>query len=136
MFSMLILSTERLVAAADEKLSVPHAAPAREDVELSLKLKEFELKQTEHWLTVFGSTGTALALFFGFWQYVKAEKWKRAEFLAREMKEFLSDATVQNVLTMIDWSPRRVNLLLSSDPDRQKYPLVTRALEVTALLPH
>jgi len=132
----LLVLSYRVVAASDEKLQASPPKPTKDEVELSLKLREFELKRREHWLTVFGSTGTALALFLGFWQYVKAEKWKRAEFLAREMKEFFSDVTIQNVLTMIDWSPRRVNLFLSTDPDRQKYPLVTRPLQVTALLPH
>jgi amino acid permease len=64
--------------------------------EFDLKRREFDLKQTEHWLTIFGFVGTAVALVFGFYQYLKAEQWKQAEFLSKEMKEFFANRDVRN----------------------------------------
>ena len=83
------------------------------------------------------STGAAVAAFaVGFTQYLKAQRWKRAEFLAAEMKAFFADADVVNVLTMIDWAPRRINLFHIADPDSHKYPKIDRELQMRALEPH
>ena len=104
--------------------------------EYDLKVKEFQLKQTEHVLSLLGVGGTAFALVFGFFQYRKADQWKRAEFIAKEMKEFFENADVQNVLLMIDWAPRRINLFHEKENDPKKYPRITRDLQVSALEPH
>ena len=104
--------------------------------EHNLKFREFEFKKTEHWLTVFGFFGTASALVFGFYQYRKAEQWKRAEFLAKEMKDFFANCDVRNALTMIDYSPRRVNLFHDKEANVESYPVVSRTMQVLALLPH
>ncbi len=37
-------------------------------------------------------------------QYSKAQKWKKAEFLAKEIKEFNNDLDVQNAFLMLDWN--------------------------------
>ena len=58
----------------------------------------------------------------------------RAEFLAREMKEFFDSPRVQNALLLIDWSSRRIRLLDDGADDHGKVK-VTRQLQVRALLP-
>ncbi len=117
-------------------LSAAGAANPKSESESALKAQEMELKKVELVLTFLGSLVTIGTLMFGVRQYFKAEQWKRTEFLAKEMKDFASDPIVQNVQAMIDWSPRRVNLFLRTDLKRHEWPVVTRALQVTALLPH
>src|SRR5689334_2842815 len=85
-----------------------------------LKLKDHELKHSEHWLSILGFGGSSFALIFGYFQYRKADQWKRAEFLAKEMKEFFEDSDVRNVLLMIDWAPRRINLFHAAETDPNK----------------
>jgi len=98
--------------------------------------REYELKVKEHQLTTYGLIGTVIALVFAFVQYRKADQWKRAEFLAKEMKDFFDDPDVKNVVLMIDWASRRVNLLQIDDKNPNQYPMVTRKLQVSALRPH
>src|SRR5262249_4371901 len=83
-----------------------------------------------------GVLGTVGAFWFGVVQYAKAEKWKRTEFLAGEMKGFFDDPDVRSVLKMIDWAPRRINLFHSEDTDPEHYPVVSRELQISALVPH
>jgi hypothetical protein len=97
---------------------------------------EFRLKLQQYRLSQLGLAGTAIAIGFGLLQYWKAERWKRAEFLAREMKEFFADPQVRNVLMMIDWSPRRIDLFGAGPLASKRHPLVTRALQISALRPH
>jgi hypothetical protein len=79
--------------------------------------------------------GTLVAAVIAIRTYLRTEKWKRAEFLAGEMKEFLADRRVQNALLMIDWGTRRIRLLDEGTED-QGSVLVTRRLQIHALLPH
>ncbi|HEY6331626.1 MAG TPA: hypothetical protein VI756_20035 [Blastocatellia bacterium] len=60
-----------------------------------------------------GFGGAIMALLFGLLQYRKSERWKRAEFVAKEIKEFESDPLVQNAMLMIDWGVRRINVDLT-----------------------
>ena len=134
---MLLVWGDVAYSAAEATPSQPVTVkPTRDEVELLFKQREFELKKSDHTLAILASIGTGTALIFGLWQYFRAEQWKRAEFLAKEMKEFFGDPIVQNVLTMIDWSPRPVNLFLNPTLERDKFPVVTRELQVKALLPH
>lgn len=63
--------------------------------------------------------------------FLRNEKWRRAEFLAREMKEFFADERVQKSLTLIDWGVRRMKLFADGES-----VVVTRALQALALRPH
>ena len=47
-------------------------------------------------------------------EYRNAQKWKRAEWVASEMKDFFQDPNVRNALTMLDWKDRRLPLLLAA----------------------
>lgn len=46
----------------------------------------------------------------GLWQYHIAQRWKRAEWVAAEMRLFLDDPTVHTACLMIDWGLREVQL--------------------------
>ncbi|MBI3789787.1 MAG: hypothetical protein HY275_02780 [Gemmatimonadetes bacterium] len=82
-----------------------------------------------------GLLGTFAAAVVAVRTFQRTEKWKRAEFLAGKMKEFLDDPRVQQAMTLIDWSTRRVRLLDETAPDGGVVR-VTRHLQMRALLPH
>ncbi len=87
-------------------------------------------------VSILGFGGTIAALTFGFRQYARAEKWKRSEFVAKEIKEFESDPIVRNALQMIDWGKRKINLFLIQNPADADYIKITREDQWRALLPH
>jgi hypothetical protein len=51
-----------------------------------------------------------VTLAFGVLQYVKAQDWHRAEFVAEEMRQFESKLEVREAMKMIRWDGRHVNL--------------------------
>lgn len=67
--------------------------------------------------------------------FLRSEKWKQAEFLAREMKDFFGTEKVQTALLMVDWGLRRIKLLENSANDGG-HVKVDRRLQVLALRPH
>lgn len=94
---------------------------------------------TYHWVDlavkVLGLGGTAFAAILGVQTFMNTERWKRAEFVSREMKEYLANPRVQNALSMIDWSIRRLPLLPPSAPNGGSV-VVDRAMGTRALTPH
>jgi hypothetical protein len=86
-------------------------------------------------VSILGLGGTLVAAIIAVRTFLRTEQWKRAEFLAREMKEFFANRRVQNALTLIDWGSRGVPLLDESAADKGRVH-VTRELQVHALLPH
>lgn len=84
-------------------------------------------------VSIIGLGGTFIAVLMGVRSYIRTEQWKRAEFLALEMKEFFADKRVNTALTLIDWGARNVELL-GEGQDREVF--VTRQMQVRALLPH
>jgi hypothetical protein len=79
--------------------------------------------------------GAVAAFGIGLWQYAKAQKWKRREFIAAQVKEFESDKKVQLAMTMLDWNNRE--LYFPSEASDQPIALkVDTALLCSALLPH
>ena len=63
-------------------------------------------------------------------QYKKEKKWKKAEFVSKEIKEFKSDQAVKNVMLMLDWNEREINL--SDDGTKKIFDIDTelsKALE-------
>jgi hypothetical protein len=48
----------------------------------------------------------AVAFIAGLLQYRQAQKWKRAEWVAKEMKEFYDNPVVHRAMLMIDWEGR------------------------------
>lgn len=110
----------------------PEAATSEREIEW--KEREFRLAERDYWLKLIGGLGAGAAFIVGLMQYRKGEHWKRTEFLATQMKEFFADPVIQNVLTMVDWGPRRIDLFLTGNP--AKFILVSRTTQVLALLPH
>jgi hypothetical protein len=96
--------------------------------------REYSLKLSEHRLALITFTVTCAAVIAGFFQYLKADKWKRAEFLAKEMHDFFNDKEIQIALTMIDWGVRDVQL--GDLGDGRKTTIITREMQISALRPH
>ncbi len=47
------------------------------------------------------------------WQYWRAQEWKRAEWVAADVKEWLREPEVRNCLLMLDWQERKLPLLVA-----------------------
>ena len=86
-------------------------------------------------VSIVALVGTLIAATIALISYRRTETWKRAEFLAREMKEFFAEPRVQKILQMIDWGARRIQLLDDKRDDRGMVR-VTRQIQLQALLPH
>jgi hypothetical protein len=89
------------------------------------------LEHSKFIVSIIGLLGAAIAFIVGLGQYRRAQEWKRAEFLANEIKELLADPKAANAFMMIDWGARRIKL----DPN-EKPTLVTYRMQSKALLPH
>ncbi len=87
-------------------------------------------------VSMLGFAGAIAAFIFALMQYRRAEQWKRVEFIANEIKDFESDAVVQNALLMIDWGKRRINLFLVANATNDDLVTITREMQWKALLPH
>ena len=44
------------------------------------------------------------------WEYVRDLKWKKSEFLAKEIKEFQNDENVRIVFQLLDWNKRKIKI--------------------------
>ncbi|MEP7377692.1 MAG: hypothetical protein ABI675_30085 [Chitinophagaceae bacterium] len=86
-------------------------------------------------VSIVGLVGTFIAAIIAISSYLRNEKWKRSEFVANKMKDFLQNPRVQNALTLIDWGSRNI-LLLDEHAKHRGEVRVTRQLQVRALLPH
>jgi hypothetical protein len=91
--------------------------------------------QITYLLKVAGGVGSLIGLGIVVSTYYRNERWKRAEFLAIEMKEFFAALRVQKALVLIDWGERRIDLLEDGAPTRSSV-IVTRAMQVRGLRPH
>ncbi len=96
----------------------------------------FELHQwkPDDLLKAMALFGASAAFAIGLFQYRKAQQWKRAEWVAQEMKLILGDETVQMTLILIDWSGRRVKLFPNKSVEAERYARlsdeeIARALE-------
>jgi hypothetical protein len=90
------------------------------------------ISQAQFWISVaalvLATSGAIVA-----WQtFLRSERWKEAEFLAREMKDFFGDQRVQTALIMVDWNLRRVKLLEDTAEDGGNV-IVDRMMQVRAL---
>jgi hypothetical protein len=66
--------------------------------------------EPDEWIKLIALTGAAIAFVTGLLQYRKAQRWKRAEWVAQEMQVFFTDQRVAAALRMIDWGARRIEL--------------------------
>lgn len=66
-----------------------------------------------------GITGVitgCIAFVVGILQYTRAQKWRRAEFAAKEFKEFISKPAIANAMLMLDWNSRIYEIGKASYP--------------------
>ncbi len=93
------------VAAIAVCISSPaHAASQQNSSELSIK------DIVEIIVSVLGTGFGLFTLWRGIEQYRKDQKWKRAEFVVKEIKEFNSDPAVKKAMLMLDWNQRKIVL--------------------------
>jgi hypothetical protein len=83
------------------------------------------------WIAVGTVAAALIAFVMGLIQYRHAQRWKRAELVAREIKDFKSDPAIRNALLMLDWNDRYIELF-PQEPD----PAKRRALVNDTLLGH
>lgn len=58
-----------------------------------------------------GAFAISCALFIkGIWEYSKAQKWKKAEFVSKEIKEFHNDFDIKRALILLDWNANEIAL--------------------------
>jgi hypothetical protein len=72
----------------------------------------------------------------GLWQYRKAQRWKRSEFVASEVTHFTSDPPSRNAMLMLDWGSRRIDLFPYEETPERRFVRIDRPLLQTALLTH
>lgn len=73
------------------------------------------------------------AFISGYIQYVKAQKWKRAEFVAKEIKEFEARPKVKLAMQLLDWNVRKYDI---GDADNEKDVVIHDGILEEALRPH
>lgn len=66
------------------------------------------VKHLKDIFAVLSSLAAFIGLGFGLFQYYKAQIWKRAEFVAEQIKEFEEDPDVKNVMLALDWNERKI----------------------------
>ena len=76
------------------------------------------------------------AFLAGLIQYRKAQAWKKAEFVAAEVKALFADPAVQFALHLLDWNLSCHDLRSRDDDDAMKEVWIGDATLVTALSPH
>lgn len=62
-------------------------------------------------------------------EYRKAQSWKKAEFLAKEMKEFFADKNVQRALLILDWNVIDITLFEHEADNKTKFRFIDSMLE-------
>lgn len=58
----------------------------------------------------FGPIIVVLTFIKATYEYIKGLKWKKSEFLSKEVKEFFNDSNVKNVCLLLDWNTRKIEL--------------------------
>jgi hypothetical protein len=66
------------------------------DLELGIKIGAFII--------------SLLILIKGIYEYTIAQKWKKAEFLSKEIKEFFNDFEIKRALILLDWNENEIPL--------------------------
>lgn len=69
-----------------------------------------------NWITLTGVMTTSAAFLFGLLQYSRSQKWRRAEFAAKEFKEFKSTPIIADAMLMLDWNHRIYKIEKNSYP--------------------
>jgi hypothetical protein len=89
----------------------------------------------KYFVTVAGWVSSLALFLIAVSTYLRGEKWKRAEFLANEMKGFFETPRIKRALFLIDWGSRELPLIEDRSGD-QSWVIVTRQMQTMALRPH
>lgn len=68
--------------------------------------------------------GAGVAFFVGLFQYRKAQRWKKSEWVAQEMQSFFGDHTVNCALKMLDWGNRSIELYPHRESEKDRFVFV------------
>jgi hypothetical protein len=75
-------------------------------------------------LSAIAFLGAAAAFSIGLAQYIRAQTWKRTEWVAQEMESFFNDWRVMAALRMIDYGERRLELYPSRADETKRFVMV------------
>lgn len=87
-------------------------------------------------IKIIAGSGGLLLFFIGLRRYLRDQIWRRNEFVAKEMKDFNSDIMVKNVMSILDWGSRYVELFPGKPDYNEKFEKVDRPLLKSALQYH
>ena len=89
----------------------------------------------ESGLTIGALAVSALTIMMGIYQYAKAQKWKKAEFVSKEIKEFYDDFDIKRAFVLLDWNSNEL-VLRENEIDGKKTIHFTEDLIFSALAPN
>jgi hypothetical protein len=92
--------------------------------------------QSDPVATVIGILLGVGTLLVGVIEYIRAQVWKRAEFLADVIKEFESSLPVRNVLVMLDWEDRKVELFPGMEEPEKRFARVNDRVFLASMTTH
>jgi hypothetical protein len=88
-----------------------------------------------NWIALLGVVAGLIAFVNGLLQYARAQRWKRVEFVAKEVKEFESNPDSKMAMQMLDWNVRSYELFPEKEPEKRKVKVDDDILS-SALVPH
>ncbi len=72
--------------------------------------------------TKIGAIGISLlVLIKGIYEYTKAQKWKKGEFVAKEIKEFQNDFDIKRAMILLDWNSKDLDLKPNEIEGKSKF---------------
>jgi hypothetical protein len=81
--------------------------------------------QASDWISITGITSGVVVFIVGLLQYRKAQRWKRSEFVATEIKATFADKRVRVALFMLDWNQMKYDLSVDTNNDQHRNVIVT-----------
>ncbi len=88
------------------------------------------------WISLAAVAGGTAAFITGLIQYRQAQRWKRAEFVANEIKEFKADPVIHNALLLLDWNEQAIELFPDEADAAKRSVRVEDGIIAAALVPH
>jgi len=102
-----------------------------------LQALNFNTWEPDDFLKAIALLGAVVAFIVGLIQYRKAQRWKRAEWVAQEMKALFAEPLVQAALSLIDWSSIEIGKVFPNRGDETSRNKILSNDEINkALLPH
>lgn len=83
---------------------------------------------TELLLKLLAAIISVIVLLKGIYEYKKAQRWKKLEFVSKEVKEFFADRDVSRALLMLDWNANTLPLYSGEIEERKELPFSDRSI--------